>query len=282
MKWKWNPYPLIMSAVLMNSFFPPVIFSPVLSSSLPIMIHCLLTKNIQPRAVRGSVALSDKPRCWFWGQRRRMRAEKLKREACEVLRFRSHKYPQEEKPRQSTCDTSAETRRQTRRGGRELITQQSSSPIYSWGTVRSDWGHGGCLGGEKEARWEGERRASGLPNPPQQHSSLSPLLLQTACKSGHQRDTEQDLNICDIAAFIHLLIRQLFGIFTCCRLEKFHESAQTRWPRHGSSCSVRRISGTQHWRHVPARSTGFMKSATTTNVYSICLASPCVLSVALF
>lgn len=125
MKWKWNPYPLIMSAVLMNSFFSPVIFLPVLSSSLPIMIHCLLTKNIQPRAVRGSVALSDKPRCWFWGQRRRMRAEKLKREACEVLRFRSHKYPQEEKPRQSTCDTSAETRRQTRRGGREGVNNSA-------------------------------------------------------------------------------------------------------------------------------------------------------------
>lgn len=170
MKWKWNPYPLIMSAVLMNSFFPPVIFSPVLSSSLPIMIHCLLTKNIQPRAVRGSVALSDKPRCWFWGQRRRMRAEKLKREACEVLRFRSHKYPQEEKPRQSTCDTSAETRRQTRRGGRELITQQSSSPIYSWGTVRSDWGHGGV--------W-GERRKRGG------RESAEHLVYQTLLSSTH-------------------------------------------------------------------------------------------------
>lgn len=39
-----------------------------------------------------------------------MRAEKLKREACEVFRFRSHKYPQEEKLRQSAFDTSAETR----------------------------------------------------------------------------------------------------------------------------------------------------------------------------
>lgn len=39
-----------------------------------------------------------------------MRAEELKREACEVLRFRSHKYPQEEKPRQRACDASAETR----------------------------------------------------------------------------------------------------------------------------------------------------------------------------
>ena len=44
-----------------------------------------------------------------------MRAEKLKREACEVLRFGSHKYSQEEKP--SACDTSAETRRRTGRGG---------------------------------------------------------------------------------------------------------------------------------------------------------------------
>lgn len=65
-----------------------------------------------------------------------MRAEKLKREACEVLRFGSHKYSQEEKPRQSACDTSAETRRRTgtggeRKGGWELITQQSSSPDYS-------------------------------------------------------------------------------------------------------------------------------------------------------
>lgn len=46
-----------------------------------------------------------------------MRAEKLKREACEVLRFGSHKYSQEEKLRQSACDTSAETRRRTGRGG---------------------------------------------------------------------------------------------------------------------------------------------------------------------
>lgn len=69
-----------------------------------------------------------------------MRAEKLKREACEVLRFRSHKYSQEEKPRQSACDTSAETReangwgggeREDGEDGGELITQQSSSPDYS-------------------------------------------------------------------------------------------------------------------------------------------------------
>lgn len=46
-----------------------------------------------------------------------MRAEELKREACEVLRFRSHKYSQEGKARQSACDTSAETRRRTARGG---------------------------------------------------------------------------------------------------------------------------------------------------------------------
>lgn len=121
------------------------IFLNTLAASLPIMIHCLLTENIQPRAVQSSAGLPAKPRCWFWGQRWRMRAEKLKREACEVLRFGSHKYSQEEKPRQSACDTSAETRRQTGRGGWELITQQSSSPDYSWSAVRSDWGHGGRL-----------------------------------------------------------------------------------------------------------------------------------------
>ncbi|CAB1420445.1 unnamed protein product [Pleuronectes platessa] len=135
-------------------------FLNTLSASLPITIHCLPTENTQPRAVQSSRSPA-KPRCGFWGQRRRMRAEKLKREACEVLRFRSHKYPQEEKPRQSACDTSAETRLGTGRGvnnSAELLSRLFVKRCQKRLRTR------GVLGGEsRETWWEGERRASGRP-----------------------------------------------------------------------------------------------------------------------
>lgn len=174
------------------------IFLNTLAASLPIMIHCLLTKNIQPGAVQSSVAplcsaatslavdFGDRER-----ERRRMRAEKLKREACEVLRFRSHKYSQEEKPRQSACDTSAETREANGEGGERergwggwwgvnnsaellsrLFVKRCQKRLRTRGVSGRREVEGNVAGGRER------RRASGLPETglsSSQHFLLSPL-----------------------------------------------------------------------------------------------------------
>lgn len=119
------------------------------------MIHCLLTKNIQPRAVQSRAALAGNSghRDGEWEQRnwkgRRVRCSDSG--AINILRRRRRGRAHVTHPPRRGGERGGEGR-----GGWELITQQSSSPDYSWSAVRSDWGHRGCWRGKRGGRESSE------------------------------------------------------------------------------------------------------------------------------